>query len=56
MAALFAPPWTFFQRFVLCAGFLDGYRGWVIARGAARYVRLKYRKLGMLTEARLPHS
>lgn len=51
MAALFAPPWTFFQRFVLCAGFLDGYRGWVIARGAARYVRLKYRKLGMLLRA-----
>lgn len=52
MAMLFAPPWTFFQKFVLCAGFLDGYRGWVIARGAARYVRLKYRKLGMVLEAK----
>lgn len=48
LAALFAPPWTFFQKFVLSAGFLDGHRGWVIARGAARYVRLKYRKLGLL--------
>ena len=55
LAALLAPPWTFFQKFVLNAGFLDGYRGWVIARGAARYVRLKYRKLGILVSRSL-HS
>ncbi len=41
-------PWTFFQNFVLRWGFLDGYRGALIAQMAARTVRLKYRKLGQL--------
>ncbi len=45
---LLSPPWTFLQKFVLQAGFLDGHRGWLIARMAARYVFLKYRKLGLL--------
>jgi len=45
---LLAPPWTLLQTFVLKAGFLDGYLGWLIARMAARYVFLKYRKLGLL--------
>jgi glycosyltransferase involved in cell wall biosynthesis len=46
-----ATPWSFFQNFVLRGGFLDGYRGAIISRMAARSVRLKYRKLGALLEA-----
>lgn len=43
-----APAWTFFRRIVLQAGFLDGWRGWQIARLSARYTRLKYKKLAQL--------
>jgi glycosyltransferase involved in cell wall biosynthesis len=43
-----ATPWSFFQNYILRAGFLDGYRGALISRMAARTVRLKYRKLGQL--------
>jgi glycosyltransferase involved in cell wall biosynthesis len=43
-----ATPWSWFQNFVLRGGFLDGYRGALIARMAARSVRLKYAKLGKL--------
>jgi glycosyltransferase involved in cell wall biosynthesis len=43
-----AAPWTLAQRFVLQLGFLDGYRGAVIAWTSARYVWMKYRKLGVL--------
>jgi len=50
-AFLFATPWSFFQNFVLRAGFLDGYRGLLIARMAARTVQLKYRKLGRMIAA-----
>jgi glycosyltransferase involved in cell wall biosynthesis len=50
-AVWFATPWTFFQNFVLRAGFLDGYRGALIAHMAARTVRLKYQKLGQLIAA-----
>jgi glycosyltransferase involved in cell wall biosynthesis len=46
-----ATPWTWFQNFVLSAGFLDGYRGALIAQMAARSVRLKFAKLGKLMEA-----
>jgi glycosyltransferase involved in cell wall biosynthesis len=42
------PGWSWFRTFVLQAGFLDGRRGWLIARMAARSVRRKYRKLGEL--------
>jgi hypothetical protein len=45
-----ATPWSWFQNFFLRGGFLDGYRGALIARMAARSVRLKYAKLGKLTE------
>lgn len=45
---LLAPPWEFFRTLVVRAGFLDGYRGWLIACLAAKYVFLKYRKLGGL--------
>ncbi len=45
-----AAPWSWLQNYVLCAGFLDGYRGWLIARMAFRGVWLKYKKLGRLIE------
>ena len=45
-AVWLAAPWSWFQNFVLRGGFLDGYRGALIARMAARSVRLKYAKLG----------
>jgi glycosyltransferase involved in cell wall biosynthesis len=43
-----AAPWTLLQRFVIQLGFLDGYRGALIAWTSMRYVWLKYRKLGVL--------
>jgi len=45
-----ATPWSWFRHFFLGLGFLDGYRGALIAQMAARGVRLKYRKLGELVE------
>lgn len=45
-----ATSWTWFRYFVAGAGFLDGYRGFVIARVAAYTVWLKYSKLGALVE------
>ena len=47
-AVWFATPWSWFQNFALRGGFLDGYRGALIAQMAARSVRLKYTKLGKL--------
>ena len=46
-----ATPWSWIRHFFLGAGFLDGYRGALIAQMAARGVRLKYKKLGLLVEA-----
>jgi glycosyltransferase involved in cell wall biosynthesis len=46
-----AAPWAWFRHFVLGSGFLDGYRGALISRMAARGVRLKYAKLGALVQA-----
>jgi len=43
-----AAPWTLVRRFLFQLGFLDGYRGALIAWTSARYVWLKYRKLGVL--------
>jgi glycosyltransferase involved in cell wall biosynthesis len=43
-----AAPWTLLQRFFFQLGFLDGYRGVLIAWTSARYVWQKYRKLGVL--------
>ncbi len=45
-----AAPWAWFHHYVMGAGFLDGRRGAVIARMAARGVRLKFAKLGELVE------
>jgi glycosyltransferase involved in cell wall biosynthesis len=47
----FGTPWSWLQNFFLRGGFLDGYRGALIARMAARSVRLKYHKLGELLRA-----
>jgi glycosyltransferase involved in cell wall biosynthesis len=49
-AKWFATPWAWFHYFVLGAGFLDGYRGFLIARSAAQTTWLKYTKLGKLIE------
>lgn len=46
-----AAPWSWFRHFVLGAGFLDGRRGALIAKMAARGVKLKFQKLGKLVEA-----
>lgn len=46
-----ATPWSWIRHFLLGAGFLDGYRGALIAQMAARGVRLKFKKLGELVEA-----
>jgi glycosyltransferase involved in cell wall biosynthesis len=45
-----AAPWAWVQYFVLGAGFLDGFRGFLIARLAAQTVWLKYTKLGALIQ------
>src|SRR4029077_14463449 len=47
-AMRFASPWSWCQNFVLRGGFMDGYRGALIARMAARSVHLKYQKLGRI--------
>jgi glycosyltransferase involved in cell wall biosynthesis len=39
------PGWRFFRGYVLKAGFLDGWRGFVYAATRASYVRQKYVKL-----------
>jgi glycosyltransferase involved in cell wall biosynthesis len=46
-----AAPWNWFNNYVLCFGFLDGSRGWIISRMAARGTWLKFKKLGKLIEA-----
>lgn len=45
-----ATPWSWFRSYFVRGGFLDGYRGALIAQMAARSVRLKYKKLGKLVE------
>jgi glycosyltransferase involved in cell wall biosynthesis len=45
-----ATPWSWIHHFFLGAGFLDGYRGALIAQMAARGVSLKFQKLGKLVE------
>src|ERR1700740_2817731 len=46
-----ASPWSWLNNFVLRLGFLDGYRGWVISRMAARGTWLKFHKLGELIDS-----
>jgi glycosyltransferase involved in cell wall biosynthesis len=47
-AMWFASAWSWFRNFILRGGFMDGYRGALIAQMAARSVHLKYQKLGQL--------
>ena len=47
-----AAPWAGFRSYILRGGFLDGHRGLLISRMAARTVRLKYHKLGRFLEFR----
>ena len=49
---LFDPPWTFFQTYVIKAGFLDGMEGLAIAHMAALYNFLKYAKARFMTPGR----
>jgi glycosyltransferase involved in cell wall biosynthesis len=51
-AMYLATPWSWLRHFLLGAGFLDGYRGGLIAQMAARSVRLKFAKLGMLVRSK----
>jgi glycosyltransferase involved in cell wall biosynthesis len=51
-AMLLATPWRWFNTLILRGGFLDGYRGLLIAKMAARSVWLKYAKLGKLVKAK----
>ena len=44
------PGFAFFRDFILRAGFLDGYYGWVIAKFTAQYTLQKYVKLRFLIE------
>jgi glycosyltransferase involved in cell wall biosynthesis len=47
-AMYLAPAWTFVTRLLFYLGFLDGYRGVLIAWTSALYIWMKYRKLGRL--------
>jgi len=45
-----ATPWNWFNAFFLHLGFMDGARGWMISRMAARSTWLKFSKLGKLLD------
>ncbi len=49
---LFDPPWTFFQTYILKAGYLDGVEGLIIANMAALYNFLKYAKVRFMKPGR----
>jgi glycosyltransferase involved in cell wall biosynthesis len=49
---VFGPPWKFFKMFVLRLGFLDGWRGFVVAVLGAFFVFLKYAKLWELVHVK----
>ena len=42
------PPWRFFRFYIVERGFLEGWRGFVMACLAAHYVRLRWTKLWLL--------
>ena len=48
LGMLAGPPWKFLETYFFRQGFRDGYPGLVIAAMAARYVFLKYAKLGRM--------
>ncbi len=45
------PVYTFFKKYILKLGFLDGYYGWVISRNTAFSKYLKYKKLYALIQS-----
>jgi glycosyltransferase involved in cell wall biosynthesis len=45
-----SPAFTFFNAFILKAGFLDGWHGWILAKMHANGALLKYAKLRMIYE------
>jgi glycosyltransferase involved in cell wall biosynthesis len=49
---IFEPPWTFFNTYVLKAGYLDGVEGLAIANMAALYNFLKYAKARFMAPGR----
>ena len=51
---LFNPGWRVFRSLVLKAGFLAGWRGFMLAGMEARYAYLKYRKLMQLRKEACP--
>ncbi len=44
LRVILSPPATFLKTYFLQQGFRDGHRGYLIAKMAARYVRLKHQK------------
>jgi glycosyltransferase involved in cell wall biosynthesis len=50
-----APPWIFFNTYLVKLGVLDGQQGYLIAKMAARYVRRKYAKLEDLRASATAH-
>jgi hypothetical protein len=46
----FSPFYSFFKTYVLKLGFMDGYKGWVIALTTAYYTFLKYARLHELNK------
>ncbi|WP_022852610.1 glycosyltransferase family 2 protein [Thermodesulfatator atlanticus] len=44
LKAIFSPKWTFFQKFILQRGFLDGWHGYLIAKLYSQYTFWKYVK------------
>ncbi len=49
---IFEPPWTFFNSYVMKAGYLDGVEGLAIANMAALYNFLKYAKARFMAPGR----
>ncbi len=45
LKAVLVPYWTFFRRFILQMGFLDGYEGYLMCKMAAMEKWLKYHKI-----------
>ena len=42
---IFAPTFSFVKTYILKLGFLDGYKGWLIAKTTAYYTFIKYARL-----------
>ena len=51
MQIFFNPAWRFLRAYCLRLGFLDGWRGLVMALQDANYVRQKYLRLYVLSRA-----